>query len=83
MLEFESMMCPLVPSVLCGEHRYVLAATGTRLSPMEFGSRQCAEQAMYGIIGRKGLRIRKVYDDRHDKTYVCDDGITRFYITRW
>ena len=81
MLEFESMMSPLAPMAF-GGHRYVLAATGTRMSPMEFGSRQCAEQAMYGIIGRKGLRIGKVYDDKHDKTYVCNGGV-RFYITRW
>lgn len=81
MLEFESMMSQLAPMAF-GGHRYVLAATGTPMSPMTFGSRQCAEQAMYGIIGRRGLHIGEVYDDRHDKTYVCEGGV-RFYITRW
>ena len=65
MLEFESMMSQLAPMAF-GGHRYVLAATGTPMSPMTFGSRQCAEQVMYGIIGRRGLRIGEVYDDKHD-----------------
>lgn len=65
-----------------GRHRYTLAATGTPFRAMTFCSRPAAEEAMYEAIGRRGLSIREVYDDRHDKTYVCDGG-ARFYITRW
>lgn len=74
---FESMMTPCF-----GKHRYTLAATGIPFRSMDFDSRQAAESAMYGMMDRRGLRALEVYDDKHDKTYVCANGI-RFYITRW
>lgn len=63
-------------------HRYTLAASGMRFRSLDFGSRTAAENAMHEVLGKRGLSVREVYDDKHDKTYVCGNGI-RFYITRW
>ena len=36
---------------------------------------------MYKIMAKYHLTLQKVFDDNHDKTYVCDNGV-RFYIQR-
>lgn len=62
-------------------HLYTLAATGIKLRAREFNHRRDAENAMYKVIGKKNLRIIERYDDKHFKTYVCENGI-KFYINR-
>ena len=64
-----------------GEHRYSLAATGVKFKDQEFTSRQVAEKAMYKFIDKHYLKVNQIYNDKHDKTYICDNGI-RFYISR-
>lgn len=63
-------------------HVYSLAATGIKMREQTFEARHLAEKQMYKMIGKMGLRIVKVYDDKHDKTYICNNNV-RFYITRW
>lgn len=62
-------------------HLYTLAATGIKLRSREFSHRRDAEDVMYKVIGKKNLRIIERYDDKHYKTYVCENGI-KFYINR-
>lgn len=64
------------------DHVYSLASTGLMPNVSEtFSSRQAANERMYSICSRRGLRISEVYDDNHDKTYICDNGV-RFYVQR-
>lgn len=63
-------------------HVYSFASVGFKKNyDKVFCSRQAANEYMYKICEKKGLRIKKVWDDKHDKTYICDNGIT-FYIQR-
>ena len=64
-----------------GKHIYTLAATGIKFKSSEYTSRKNAEIEMYKFMNKNGLRILEVYDDKHYKTYVCQDGI-KFYINR-
>jgi len=63
------------------KHWYSLAATGVKFRDKQFTSRQVAEEAMYKFINKNGLKVEKIYDDKHFKTYICENGI-RFYINR-
>ncbi len=62
-------------------HTYSLAATGMKIKPMTFGTRDQANKEMYKICSKNGLHIEEVWDDHHDKTYICNNGV-RFYIQR-
>jgi len=64
-----------------GTHWYTLAATGIKFKDKSFGSRQVAEDTMYKFINKNHLKVNEVWDDKHFKTYICNDGI-RFYINR-
>jgi len=64
----------------CGNHTYTLAATGMKFKTRVFSTRENASYELYKFCGKHGLKIQKVYDDKHDKTYVCGD--VRFYISR-
>ncbi len=62
-------------------HRYTLAATGLKTKSYEFTSRQQAEHKMHLIMKKYGLHIENMYDDKHFKTYLCNNDV-RFYINR-
>lgn len=63
-------------------HRYSLASTGlVKNVDREFNSREQATETMYKICKKYGLCIEEIYDDKHDKTYICNQGV-RFYIHR-
>lgn len=65
------------------EHRYSLCVSGLgRVKTYEFTSRHMANEKMYAICKKHGLKIVKIYDDKHDKAYFCDNGV-RFNINRW
>ena len=64
-----------------GNHRYSLASTGLKIKDYEFSSRQQAEHEMHKIMHKHGLHIEEVYDDKHYKTYLCNNNV-RFYINR-
>lgn len=65
-----------------GGHRYtlVLLGVGKTISKV-FYSRTAANEAMYELIGKYNLSLRKVYNDKHDKTYLCTNG-AEFHINR-
>lgn len=63
------------------KHSYTVAATGIKFKGMTFSSRQMAEEYMYRFIDKKGIKINEIWDDKHFKTYCCEDGI-KFYINR-
>lgn len=63
-------------------HRYSLAATGLKIKKnLEFASRHQANEYMYKLVGKHGLKLEKMYDDKHFKTYIYNNGI-RFYVNR-
>ena len=64
-------------------HQYTLASTGLGRKNLDkvYGSRDAATQKMYEVCRKFGLQIVEVYDDKHDKTYICNSGV-RFYIHR-
>ena len=62
-------------------HNYSLEVTGLKVKSKVFSTREEANQMMYKIMAKYHLTLQKVFDDNHDKTYVCDNGV-RFYIQR-
>lgn len=62
-------------------HKYTLDATGMKIKTEIFYSRANAEEQMYKIINKKGLKLVEIYNDKHYKTYICSNGV-RFYIHR-
>lgn len=62
-------------------HLYTLGSNNKRVKGGLYHSRQSAKDDMYEYIDRKGLKVVEKYDDKHFKTYICNDG-TRFYINR-
>lgn len=64
-----------------GSHRYSLAATGLKVKSSEYSSRDAAEHVMHLLMKKYNLHIENIYDDKHYKTYLCNDGV-RFYINR-
>lgn len=62
-------------------HSYSLSATGIRMKEKHFAHREDAKQAMYKYMAKKNLMLVKVYDDKHFKTYICNNDV-RFYINR-
>jgi len=63
------------------EHTYTLAVEGLKVRDMSFSSRQAANNEMYKIIGKYGLQLTNVWDDKHFKTYIFANGV-RIHINR-
>lgn len=65
------------------QHCYSLATSdGIHDFHRDYATREQAQKAMYKLCSKYGVRIVKVYDDKHDKTYICNTG-ERFHINRW
>ena len=47
-----------------------------------YNSRQQAEKVMYKMVNKLGTKIVTIYEDHHDKTYICDNNVS-FYIQRY
>ena len=62
-------------------HNYSFTAVGLRTPSKTFVSRYAANEYMYKLMQRHGLKIEEVWDDKHYKTYHCNKGVT-FYIHR-
>lgn len=63
-------------------HQYTLVLLGAgKTVSKTFNSRDAANTAMYKLMGKHGLSLEKVYDDNHDKTYICNKG-AEFHINR-
>lgn len=64
------------------QHSYSLVLLGAgKVVSKTFNSRHAANQAMYRLMGKHNLTLKKVYDDNHDKTYICNEG-AEFHINR-
>lgn len=78
-IALESMLLSAAPF---GGRRYELCLADAPHPVDElYYSRAAAERRMYDICGKRGLQIKKVYPDKHFKTYICDNGAT-FHINR-
>ena len=64
-------------------HSYTLVAEGRKKFDKLFLTRSEATKKMYELVNELHLKISKVYEDRHDITYICNDEITRFHINRY
>lgn len=65
----------------CG-HVYSLASVGLKRDVHKmFLRRADANEAMYKIIAKNNLSIEKIWNDNHDKTYNCSNGV-KFFIQR-
>lgn len=62
-------------------HNYSFAAVGLKTPSKTFVSRYAANEHMYKLMYRHGLKIEQVWDDKHYKTYHCTNGVI-FYIHR-
>jgi len=60
---------------------YTLGSDKYKISTSIFTSRCAANTEMYKIMNKNKLRIIDMYDDYHDKTYVCSD-YSKFYVNR-
>ena len=67
--------------LMFNEHLYTLAATGMKIKSQTYTSRESANRDMYEIISKNHLHIVKQYNDKHFRTYICDNGV-RFYVNR-
>lgn len=64
-------------------HSYTLVAEGKKKFDKIFLTRSEATKKMYELVNGLNLKIEKVWEDRHDITYICNDNITRFHINRY
>lgn len=65
------------------EHHYnlVMIKDGCTIVDQSYASRYAASSAMYSLMQKYSLATLKVYDDKHDKTYICTNGC-EFHINR-
>ncbi|MBE6133143.1 MAG: hypothetical protein E7178_00545 [Erysipelotrichaceae bacterium] len=71
-------------NLLYAKHTYALDGVGVkrdRSFKKIYFTRENAEKEMYRLMNKYSTRAVKIYEDNHDKTYICDNGAT-FYITR-
>ena len=63
-------------------HSYSFAVIGLgKQRHRTFPSREMANEHMHKLIAKHKLVIEEVWNDNHDKTYICNKGVT-FYIQR-
>ena len=63
-------------------HKYSLATSGLKKDVSKiFLTRNEANQFMYHLMEEEHLTCVEVYDDKHDKTFIMNNG-ARFYIQR-
>ena len=66
------------------KHHYNFVMTnkdGKIISNKVFSSRNAAMNEMYSKMAGRSLSLKKVWDDKHDKTYITNEGI-QFHINR-
>jgi hypothetical protein len=66
---------------LFGKHFYTFACEGLKVKERDFTSRESANKYMYKLLSKYGLKVVKVYNDKHHKTYICNNDV-KFYIQR-
>ena len=64
------------------KHYYTFACTGLKgVASRDFSSRQSANEYMYKQCEKHGLKVKDVWKDHHDVTFVCNNNV-KFYIQR-
>lgn len=64
------------------KHSYsVVLSDSARHYDRTFISRNEATEAMQKQCHKMGVSVVKVWDDNHEKTYICNDG-SQFHINR-
>lgn len=64
------------------QHNYSFAVVGLgKQRAKVFPTRESANEHMRNMCAKYGLTIEEVWNDNHDKTYICNKGVT-FYIQR-
>lgn len=64
------------------KHIYTLATSGMKKNiDRTFNSRTSANEYMYKLVDKYSLKLVKVWDDHHYKTYCYENGI-KMYINR-
>lgn len=64
------------------KYLYTLASTGLDTNKvLTFITRNEAMDYMYKLCRRYDLVIEEIWNDNHDRTYNCNDGVS-FYIQR-
>ena len=63
------------------QYSFVLSTNRATLKSLTFTNRNAAMEEMYKDMQKYGLTLNKVWDDNHDKTYICNDGY-EFHINR-
>ena len=75
----------VVPVNYGTRHFYSLTVVGagkTKESENLYFSRQDAEKNMFKLLRKFNINIVKEYEDKHDRTYVCNNNVC-FYIQRY
>ena len=63
-------------------HNYSCAVVGLAKQRCRvFPTREMANEHMRKLCAKYGLVVEEVWNDNHDKTYICNKGVT-FYIQR-
>lgn len=63
-------------------HNYSFAVIGlSKKYNKVFSTRDAANKYMHKLIAKYGLTVEEVWNDNHDKTYLCNKGVS-FYIQR-
>lgn len=63
--------------IFSGSHYYTFSCTGLK----RVKNKTFAKQYMYEICGKNGLQIKEIWEDHHEITYSCTDGV-KFFIHR-
>jgi hypothetical protein len=66
---------------MLAKNHYTFACDGIKVQEKEFSSRQEANKYMYRVMAKYGLNLVEVYNDKHHKTYICNNNI-KFFIQR-
>ena len=67
---------------LAPAHTYSVALSDSKKHyDKVFATRESATKAMYKQCNKMGVSVVKVWDDNHEKTYICNDG-SQFHINR-
>lgn len=69
------------PNTSSKTYTCVLLKGGKCVKDVAFKSRKEANDYMYKLMAQRKLHLKKVYDDVHAKTYICNNNC-EFHINR-
>lgn len=66
-------------------HSYILCGVirGNDIRTQTFSTRNAAEKAMFAMFNKNNLQLAdEIFDDKHRRTYRCEENCTWFHINR-